>query len=190
MTDTPDQEAPAGAPPPKGLWTRLKGHILHPEMSPEQIALSFAIGLSVAFNPLLGLHTAIVLLACFLSRRLHRPVMLIAAFVNNPWTMVPIATASALAGNLLLGRGSRLDLSGIRWHEITWRSFVSREGLDGIFCMLKPILVPYLTGGFALCLLALPVGYVVMLAVARRLRRAHLHMPHLHLPKTSRKPSE
>lgn len=188
MTQTPDQneggpqEAPA--PPSKpGLWTTLRNHILHPELSAEQIALSFAIGLSVAFNPLLGLHTIMVLLACFLSRRLHRPVMLLAAFVNNPWTMVPIATGSALAGNLILGRGTRLDLSGIHWHAITWRSFISREGLDGVFTMLKPILVPYLAGGFMLSLLALPLGYFGMLAVARRLRRMHLHMPHIHLPK-------
>lgn len=178
MTDQPPQDA---ARP--GLWAALKSHILHPEMTSEQIALSFGVGFSLAWNPLLGLHTAIVLLACFLSRRLHRPIMFLACFINNPWTMVPMATASALAGNLLLGRGMNLNLSAIHWHTITWRSFISREGLDGLFAMLKPILLPYLLGGFVLSALAMPVGYFVMLRVARRLRRLHLHLPHLHHPK-------
>jgi uncharacterized protein (DUF2062 family) len=166
-----------------GLWAALKSHILHPEMTSEQIALSFGVGFSLAWNPLLGLHTAIVLLACFLSRRLHRPIMFLACFINNPWTMVPMATASALVGNILLGRGLHLNLRAIHWHEITWRSFVSREGLDCLFHMLKPVLLPYLLGGFVLSALAMPVGYVVMLKLARRLRKIHLHLPHLHLPK-------
>ncbi len=76
-----------------------------------------------------------------------------------------------------------LNLSAIQWHAITWRSFISREGLDGLFAMLKPILLPYLLGGFVLSALAMPVGYFAMLLVARRLRRLHLHMPHLHHPK-------
>ncbi len=63
-------------------------------MSPKQIALSFAVGFSLAWNPFLGLHTAIILLACFLSRRLHRPIMFLACYLNNPWTMVPMATAT------------------------------------------------------------------------------------------------
>ncbi|BDU72241.1 DUF2062 domain-containing protein [Mesoterricola silvestris] len=178
MTDQPPQDAPK-----PGLLAALKSHILHPEMTSEQVALSFGVGFSLAWNPLLGLHTAIVLLACFLSRRLHRPIMFLACFINNPWTMVPMATASAYMGNLLLGRGLNLNLGGIRWHEITWRSFASREGLDCLFGMLKPILLPYLLGGFVLSALAMPLGYFAMLHVARRLRRVHLHLPHRHHPK-------
>jgi len=180
MTETHEPGLPAPKP---GLWASLRNHILHPEMTAEQIALSFGLGFSLAWNPFLGLHTTLVLLMCFLSRRLHRPVMFLAAFLNNPWTMVPIATASALTGNLLLGRGVHLNLKGIDWHAITWRSFVSWEGLDGMFRMLKPVLVPYLLGGLVLSALALPVGYFVMLVVARRLRNIHLHLPAIHLPK-------
>lgn len=178
MTDKPEQDA---AKP--GAWGALRNHILHPEMTSEQIALSFGVGFSLAWNPLLGLHTAIVLLACFLSRRLHRPIMLLACFINNPWTMVPMATASALAGNILLGRGMNLNLKAIHWHEITWRSFASREGLDCLFGMLKPILLPYLLGGFVLSAIALPLGYFVMLRVARRLRKLHLRLPAVPHPK-------
>jgi uncharacterized protein (DUF2062 family) len=152
-------------------------------MSSEQIALSFAVGFSLSWNPFLGLHTFIVVVACLLARRLHRPLVILACYINNPWTMVPMATTSAFFGNALIGRGFHLSLKGIHWHEITWRSFASREGLDGLYVMLKPILLPYVVGGLVISALAFPLGYFTMLHVARRLRRVHLHMPHLHLPK-------
>lgn len=182
MTHEPDPEAAPPAARP-GFWGSLRAHILHPEMSPEQLALSFAVGFSMSWNPFLGLHTAIVLLACLLTRRLHRPMVILACYINNPWTMVPMATFSAFFGNVLLGRGLHLSFKGIHWHEITWRSFISREGLDGVALMLKPILLPYLVGGLVLMALAFPLGYYLMLRAARRLRRVHLHLPHIHHPK-------
>jgi len=181
MTEEPQQEA---AHAPKGFWGSLRNHILHPELTAEQVALSFGLGFSLAWNPLLGLHTAIILLVCLCTRRLHRGILLLACYINNPWTMVPMASFSALAGNVILGRGMHLKLKGIHWHEITWRSFATREGLDVMFVMLKPILIPYLVGGIVMSLVTLPLGYFVMLKVARRLRKAHFRLPH-HLPPQS-----
>lgn len=181
MTDAP---TPVSAKPdkahkvPKGLLTKLKHHILHPELTSEQIAWSFAIGLAVAFNPLLGLHTAMVLVFCAVFRGLHRPLMLIAAFLNNPWTMVPIATASAYFGNFIRGRGFHLNLSGIQWHDITWRSFLTWPGFLEMHEMLRPVLRSYLFGGTALSVLVIPVGYWAMLLLARRMRQFHFH--HIH----------
>ncbi len=170
----------AQATPPKvaeaqqrGLSARLKQHILHPDLDPEKIAWSFAVGLAVAFNPLLGLHTAMVLLFCALFRSLNRPLMFIAAFINNPWTMVPIATASAYLGNFIRGRGIILDLSTVHWHEIGWRSFVTWQGFEALHEMLRPVLKSYLYGGMLLSLLAIPSGYWAMLLLARRMRRIH-----------------
>lgn len=185
MSDGPAPlSTPPAAAPRLGLSAKLKQHILHPDLSPEAIAWSFAIGLAVACNPLLGLHTAMVLLFCALFRGLHRPLMFLAAFINNPWTMVPIATASAYLGNFLRGRGLNLDLSSIHWHEIGWRSFISWQGFEAMHEMLRPVLKSYLYGGLALSLLAIPVGYWAMLLLARRMRRIHFeHLqrsPHGH----------
>ena len=181
-----DPSTPAPLPGPaerRGLWAKAKDHILHPEMTPHQVALSFGIGFCIAWNPFIGLHTWLILLLCFLFRKLHRPLMFIACFINNPWTMVPMASLSALTGNALLGRGWHLNLAGIHWKTITWRSFATRDGFDCMLSMLKPILVPYLVGGLFFSILALPIGYLIMLKVAQRLRSLHLHLPHLHLPK-------
>lgn len=180
MTETMSNTIGPQATP--SLWTRLKQHILHPELTPHQVALSFAIGFSICWNPLLGTHIGLVLGLCLLFRKLHRPLMFIAVFINNPWTMVPMATLSTYFGNLLLGRGLNINLSGVHWREIGWRSFASREGFEVMYRMVKPILLPYLLGGAVLCILALPIGYFAILALTRRIRRMHLHIPHIHLP--------
>ena len=169
---------PPPPPPPKGPWNRFKAHILHPELSPEQLAWSFCLGLSVAWNPLLGLHTGMVFLFCLIFRRLHRPLMIMAMLINNPWTVVPIATASTWVGNAVRGRFTSANLAKVHWHEIGWRSFLTWDGFEAMTHMLRPILKSYLLGGTICTLLALPVGYFFMLWLAKRLRR--IHWPHLH----------
>ncbi len=167
------------------LWLKLKSFILNPDITPRQTAASFGLGLAMAFNPLLGLHTGICIALCVIFRKLNRPLLLATMMVNNPWTMVPIATASAYLGNILMGRGLDLNLAGIRWSCLGWSSFATRQGLQGLFHMFKHILGPYLLGGFILSALAFPVGYYAMLRLSKYLRRIHLHMPHLphlHLP--------
>jgi len=176
MTTPLENPVPA-APAPSGIWGRLKAHILHPELTPEQVAWSFALGFSIAWNPLLGLHTAMVFLFCVLFRGLHRPLMIMAMLVNNPWTLVPIATASTWVGNLVRGRFDSTNLARVEWHQIGWRSFLTWSGFEAMTSMLRPILKSYLIGGTLCTLLALPVGYFFMLWLARRLRR--VHWPHL-----------
>lgn len=156
--------------PKPSLWNRIKAHLLHKELSPEQVAWSFAIGLHICFNPFLGLHTVLVVGLCFAFKTLHRPLVLMAAFLNNPWTMVPIATLSAYFGNLLMGRGLQMDFSGVNWSSIGLRSFATQAGFEAMIAMLRPILVPYLLGGMVLSLLAVPLGYFVALKLTRRLR--------------------
>jgi uncharacterized protein (DUF2062 family) len=170
-------DATTAAAAPKGIWGRCKAHILHPELSPEQVAWSFAIGLSMAWNPFLGTHTWLILLICFFARQLHRPLIFLACFINNPWTLVPMATASALLGNVVLGRGVHLDLSHVHWASIGWSSFSTREGFQAMLHMMRPIITPYLLGGFLFALLSLPVGYWSMLKLTLYLRSRHPHHP-------------
>jgi len=181
MTDATEQPGPVPLPtaPPQGLWGRLKAHILHPELSPEQVAWSFALGFSIAWNPLVGLHTGMVFLFCIIFRRLHRPLMILAMLINNPWTLVPIASASIWLGRLVRGTVHRGNVAEVHWHEIGWRSFLTWDGFEAMTTMLRPVLKSYLTGGIILTVLALPVGYFFMLWLARRLRR--IHWPHLHM---------
>ncbi len=184
MTEPTPRPMPASRM--KRLWAKLKHMMLHEELTSHQVALSFGIGFSIAWNPLLGLHTAAILLLCLLFKNLHRPLMFAACFINNPWTMVPIATLSTYLGNLMLGRGLHLDLSGIHWHDIGLTSFITKQGIDDMVYMLKPILGPYLLGGTVLSILMFLPGYYVMLTLTQRIRKLHMHLPHFHVPSLHR----
>ncbi|MCL1894404.1 MAG: DUF2062 domain-containing protein [Holophagaceae bacterium] len=168
MTVSAPDSPPAQKP---SFLSRIKGYILLPDLTPKRIAISFAIGFCVAWNPILGLHTWIALGSCLLAKGLHRPLLLSATFINNPWTMIPIATLSVFFGNCMLGRGWMGDLSGIAWKSIGISSFTTRQGFDAMYAMLQPILLPYLLGGFSLSILAFPLGYWFMLRLTKRLRR-------------------
>jgi uncharacterized protein len=65
--------------------------------TPRRVALAFAIGLYIAFFPLVGIHTLLALAVGFLFR-LSRAALLIGAYVNNPWTIVPLYTAGTVLG--------------------------------------------------------------------------------------------
>lgn len=188
MTECPSDEQPTAPLRKVGILGSFKLHILHPEKTASDVAWSFALGFAIAWNPLLGFHTWMVILLCVIFRRVHRPLILAAAFINNPWTMVPIATASAYLGNLLMGRGWHLDLTGIRWGTLGWRSVFTREGFHLMLQMFKPVLAPYLLGGAVLSVLALLIGYFGMLKIAQNLRR--IHLPHLHHPPCSHDSSQ
>jgi uncharacterized protein (DUF2062 family) len=152
------------------IYSRIRTQILRPDLSREVIAWSFAVGLGIAANPLLGTHTWIALICCFFVKRFHRPILLAASFINNPWTMIPIAGLSVFLGNWVLGRGWTADISGISWSSIGIDNFSSRHGFETMLSTLEPVLAPYLLGGFTLSLLAIPAGYFFMIWLAGKMR--------------------
>ncbi len=64
-------------------------YILHLDEPPSQLALSFAVGVYVAFMPTLGFHTVTVLLLAWVLR-LNKAVALMGTFINNPWTIAAV----------------------------------------------------------------------------------------------------
>ena len=151
------------------FFDKLKNYfrriIIQTEATPKQMALSFAVGLAVALSPLIGLHTCITIIICIIFNKLHRPLMLLTCYLNNPWTMLPVASVSVLVGNVLMGHGVHLCLDDINWHEIGLHSFLTQKGLNNMYLTLKPVILPYLLGGFALSVFALPLGYYIMLKI-------------------------
>jgi len=88
--------------------------------TPERIALAFALGVFLAFSPLLGLHTVLGLAIAFLFR-LNRVALLIGLFVNNPWTLVPIYVAGGYIGGLILGYPAQTAVPDFGWSEL-WKT--------------------------------------------------------------------
>ncbi|MDR2560863.1 MAG: DUF2062 domain-containing protein [Holophagales bacterium] len=157
--------------PKTTFFQRMKGYILIPHISPRRVALSFAIGLSIAMSPLVGLQTWIALGCCYFVKSLHRPLLLATSLVNNPWTFAPFASVNLILGNLILGQNWAANLSKATWESIGLNSFITREGLGQLAVMMRPLLAPFLLGGFALSLLSIFLGYWLMLHFSRRARR-------------------
>lgn len=92
---------------PKGGWARAFYYVKHrlrrlPD-PPHRIARGIFAGVMVTFTPFFGMH---FFLAAALSLIIRGNVVasLLATFVGNPLTFVPIAAISLQTGNFMLGR--------------------------------------------------------------------------------------
>jgi uncharacterized protein len=132
----------------------LLRQVLHLQESPQRTALAFALGVFIAFSPAYGLHMAMVVLCTWLFG-LNFVALLAGAFVNNPWTIVPILGATYWTGALLLGR---TDTPTFNWHD---------PSFAGIYQQILPYAIPFALGGLVLsvigALLSYPVAYLLVL---------------------------
>jgi uncharacterized protein len=134
--------------------------------TPERIALAFAIGVFLAFSPLLGLHTFLGLTLAFLFG-LNRVAVLVGLFVNNPWTLVPIYGAAAYIGGMLIGFPVTAGMPEFGWQQMMHGKFWLQLVRD--WRMIKPIVL----GSFILSATSSVLSYPLVLYVLqrRRLRR-------------------
>jgi uncharacterized protein (DUF2062 family) len=133
--------------------------------SPERLALSLAIGVFVAFSPLFGLHTLLVILVAFLLR-LNVPLAVAGAFVNNPWTMVPMYAGALAVGLWVTGyQGGAPDLGACLAEG---HGFLGLVRL--VMAELRPFLLPFVLGCLVLGLLAALLAYAGLLLLVRWVR--------------------
>ncbi len=138
------------------------GVLLQLEGSPRRTALAFAIGVWIAFCPVIGIHTGLALLIA-VAFRLNRVALLLGAYVNNPWTLAPLFMAGTFFGCLLLGV-SPVGVSAIEWPE-------HMSALGETLARLRPLLWPYVVGNLALGALCAGVAYGVVLRLLERAQR-------------------
>jgi uncharacterized protein (DUF2062 family) len=129
--------------------------------TPERVALAFALGVVLAFSPLLGLHTILGLTIAF-AFRLNRAAVLIGVFVNNPWTIVPIYTAAAYLGWYLFGFPAAPALLDFQWTHLWYGSFWVNLWKNG--AVLKPLIF----GSTILSIFAGLISYPLALGVIRQ----------------------
>jgi len=92
---------------PRGGWGRAFHYVKHrmrrlPD-TPEKIARGIFAGIVTAFTPLFGLHFLVAAIIAFIVRG-NMLAAILATFVGNPLTYVPIALVSTQIGLFLLGR--------------------------------------------------------------------------------------
>jgi uncharacterized protein (DUF2062 family) len=136
-------------------WLRRTGQILlHVEDSPSRVALAFAVGVFIAFSPLLGIHTglAIVIAVAF---RLNKTAIVVGAWSNNPWTIAPMYSAGTLVGCFVLG------VSPASLSEIDW-TLHGRAFYESLFAGFRPLLMPFIVGNLVLGAFASLVTFLVL----------------------------
>ncbi len=129
--------------------------------TPRRIALAFAVGVFLAFSPLLGLHTLLGLILAFLFG-LNRVAVLVGLFVNNPWTLVPIYGAAVYVGGMLVGFPAASTLPDFGWRQVWQSSFWLQLIRD--WRVVKPLVL----GSVILSVLASVLSYPLALFIIQK----------------------
>jgi uncharacterized protein (DUF2062 family) len=137
--------------------------LFHLDDTPHRIALSFAIGVFIAFFPILGIHTGLALLIAF-AFRLSRVAILAGAWTNNPWTTVPMLMGGTFLGCVLFDVPST-SLGEVQWH-LHGQAFY-----QSLWDSLRPLVLPYVVGNLVLGVLCAVVSYLVLRTVLERRRQ-------------------
>ena len=138
----------------------LLKQVLHLQESPQRTALAFAIGVFIGFCPAYGLHTVLVI-ACSWALRLNLVALLAGAFLNNPWTLVPILGATYWVGALVLGQS---DSPSFDWQDLSFRA---------IYEQIMPYAIPFILGGVVLSILGAALTYPLAFYFVANYRRSH-----------------
>lgn len=137
----------------------LLRQILHLQESPQRTALAFALGVFIAFCPAYGFHMILVGLFTWLFG-LNFLALLAGALVNNPWTIIPILSATYWSGALLIGR---TDTPSFNWHDLSFA---------GLYEQVLPYAAPFALGGIVLSLAGALLAYPAACYFISKYRRA------------------
>lgn len=147
---------------------RLRGflrQLLHLEDSPERTALAFSIGVFFSFSPFVGLHTIMGLATAFLFK-LNRLALLIGVYVNNPWTLAPVASLGTALGFYILGTENKFA-------ETSWDTMLNGVFWKEMFSDVENLLLPFFVGNLILSVAAGMIAYVILKRVLVRHRARH-----------------
>lgn len=70
--------------------------------TPQRTALAFSIGVFLGFSPFLGVHTLAAIAVAFLFR-LNRVAILLGAWSNTPWWIIPYYGTATWVGMKMVG---------------------------------------------------------------------------------------
>ncbi|WP_460272637.1 DUF2062 domain-containing protein [Celeribacter sp. ULVN23_4] len=162
---------------PKRGWgraVRYMQHRLHrlPD-TPHKIARGVFVGVFTVFTPFFGLH---FIIAALLAKLMRGNVIaaLLATFVGNPLTYVPIGVISLKMGHFLLGTrfdhhhersfiGKFFDAADDFWRNFQALFTDKDSNWDALIRFWHEIFFPYLVGGIIPGLIAGMVAYYVAL---------------------------
>ncbi|NKX43016.1 DUF2062 domain-containing protein [Roseicyclus persicicus] len=166
---------------PRGGWVRAAHYVKHRMRrlpgTPEQIARGIFAGAFTVFTPFFGLHFVVAGLLAWVMRGSILAALL-ATFLGNPLTYVPIALISLQVGHWMLGtqmRGS-LDESvfskfgaaaGDLWHNFVAMFTPETAHWDELYRFHHDVFFPWMVGSIIPGLICGAVCYYLSVPVIR-----------------------
>ena len=136
-----------------GKLVRMFRSILLLQDTPHSIALGTAIGLFIAWTPTVGIHMILVVAICLVLRA-NKTASLVAVYVSNPLTMLPMYWIDYLLGALVLDKRFTYD---------DMRQLLDFHGWNGFKHALWTLCVelagPMWLGGLVLAMASAVPGY-------------------------------
>lgn len=154
---------------------QIRSHLvtlLHLKETPHRTALAFAVGAFIAFSPTYGLHTLSALF-CAWAFRLNVVALMAGAFINNPWTVVPILGATLWTGVQLTGLPA---VPSVDWAQLSLMAFYEH---------IKPYAMPFFVGGFVLSAIGAAISYPITYVIITTHRGRQAHLKEAQLPPES-----
>lgn len=162
----------------------FKYRILHIEDSPHRISLGLAIGLFIAFSPIVGLHLPMVMILALLLRA-NKFTAITSVWVCNIFTLPVICYSSYLVGWGVVGsfRGGESLGPGQVGEMVTeifsfgsiLGAFYQSSFWVELWNLFKAIGLELVIGG---TVLGVAVGLLAYFACVRLIRRHRKHNPH------------
>jgi len=132
--------------------------VVHADGEPGRIASAVAVGVFIAWFPIVGTHTVMVIGMAWLFR-LSTALVFVGAFVNNPFTMFPIFLSGFWLG---------LVVTGTENVSVSWNmSFETLIEVGRVF------FIPFCVGNLILGTLGAVVTYFLILHSVRKYRAMH-----------------
>lgn len=166
---------------PRGGWVRAFHYVKHRMRrlpgTPEQIARGVFAGAFTIFTPFFGLHFVV---AALLAKIMRGSILaaLLATFLGNPLTYVPIAFVSLQTGHWMLGTTMRGDLDESIFEKFgaaagdLWRNFIAlftpeRAQWGDLARFYDDVFFPWMVGAILPGLVCGTVCYYVAVPVIR-----------------------
>ena len=121
--------------------------LLHLKDTPHRTALAFALGVFIAFSPLLGLHTPLAIVLAF-AFGLNRVAVLAGAWINF-WALPPCYAFGTLLGALVLGVNTG------NFDAADWEG----RGISALWSNLRKLFWPIVVGNTLLGAIAAILAY-------------------------------
>lgn len=159
--------------PEEGWWPRFRNaflEMLGRHQEPEKVAASFAIGVAIAFSPLIGFHFLLAIVLAVLLK-LNKLDVVLGTLVVNPLTLGPVSAAALPVGRFIL-RARQEAVTHLPWADLLRPTAWAQAGPT-----MKTIGLQWGVGMFAFSIVFGSLTYLVLVRVLRRRRARAAEIP-------------